>query len=62
MSINFCNNLLLLSALIFTLYSLHLHEASEDYIEYLSDQQNDLKQQIQHLQEKMSSNYDAVSK
>jgi hypothetical protein len=51
-SINLQSVLILIFILaIVQIKTLHLHDASTDYINYLKNQQTDLKNKIEHLQE-----------
>ena len=54
--------ILLFLALTFSGNTLHLHDVSENYVSYLQNQQNDVKDRINTISRKLEDNYNIVDK
>lgn len=59
---NLLKVILLITTLAFISHSLHLHDASSKYIDYLQGQQTSVKGKLDALIQKLSDNYKAVEK
>lgn len=57
---NLYHGLLAMFALAFLAQSLHLHDASSNYISYLQSQQNTVKTKLEDISKKLSQNYNNV--
>ncbi len=51
---------LLLSLVIFT-QALHLHQASDNYVNYLKGQQSEIKKKLDSLKDKIEKDYNKIA-
>lgn len=53
--------ILIISAIYFIASSLHLHDASDNYVNYLKNQQYDLKKKFDSLKNKIDYDYKSIA-